>query len=411
MKNQQKTKSVKFIFFTIVLEMMGIGLIVPVLPDVIRRFVTTPEEINHYFGYFVATYALMQFFASPILGGLSDRFGRRPVLLSSLFGAALDYIFMAFAPTLGLLFVGRVISGLTGAGITVANSYMADVSDDSNRAANFGLIGAAFGIGFVLGPTLGGILGHYNPMAPFIAAAILNFINFLFGVFVLPESLDLSLRRKLDYKKLNPFSSLSKLFQQKHLLIFIGVYGLVFLAGQVHPSIWTLYTEHKFAWTSWQVGLSLSVVGVVFGFSQAVLTKRLVPQWGEVKALKIGLFFNAIGFLLFASATEGWMMYLIIAGTCLSGMANPCLQSLMTKQVEPNRQGELQGGLVSITSIACIVAPLLYSNAFDWATRNQFTFDLSGLPYFIAASIVFISWILLMKTLKKPNAEQPNPVL
>jgi DHA1 family tetracycline resistance protein-like MFS transporter len=411
MENQAKAKSVKFIFVTIVLEMMGIGLIIPVLPDVIRRFVSTEQEINHYFGYFVATYALMQFFASPILGGLSDKYGRRPVLLSSLFGAALDYMFMAFAPTLKLLFVGRIISGMTGAAVTVANSYMADISDDTNRAANFGLIGAAFGIGFVVGPLLGGFLGHVDPVAPFVGAACLNFLNFLFGYFILPESLDEAHRREPDYQKLNPLSSLSKLIDQKHLIGFVIVYGLIFLAGQVHPSIWTLYTEYKFGWKPLQVGLSLSVVGIVFGFSQAILTKKLVAKWGEIKSLQVGMFCNAIGFLLFAAVTQGWMTYFVIAGTCLSGMANPCLQSLMTKQVEPNRQGELQGGLVSITSITCIIAPLLYSNAFNWATHAGFKMDLSGLPYLIAAAIVFAGWILLFMTLNKSDAKQVNAVL
>ncbi len=404
MVKNTKQKSLPFIFTTVVLEMMGIGIIIPVLPDVIRRFTTDPQLVNNYFGYFVAVYALMQFIASPVLGGLSDRFGRRPVLLFSLLGASLDYLFMAFAPSLFLLFCGRVISGLTGAGMTVANSYMADISDDSNRSANFGLIGAAFGVGFIIGPLLGGLLGHYNPVAPFIGAAILNMLNFLFGLFVLPESLDKEHRRKLDYKKLNSFSSLNRLFSQKSLLVFFIIYGALFLAGQVHPSIWTLYTEHKFSWTSWQVGISLTLVGVVQGFSQAVLTKKLVPLWGENRALKIGLFFNSLGFLLFAVANQGWMLYVIIAGTCLSGLINPCLQSLITKEIPPDRQGELQGGLVSVMSITSIIAPILYANTFNWAAHADLGFDFSGLPYFIAASIVFISWILLMKTLKNVNA-------
>ena len=187
MQNNTTKKPIYFIFTTIVLEMLGIGIIIPVLPDVIRRFATEPSTINHLFGYFVALYALMQFFASPILGSLSDRYGRRPVLLTSLLGASIDYIFMAFAPSLFLLFVGRIISGLTGAGMTVANSYIADISDDSNRSSNFGLVGAAFGIGFIAGPLLGGLIGHFNPVAPFIAAAILNFLNFCFGFFILHD--------------------------------------------------------------------------------------------------------------------------------------------------------------------------------------------------------------------------------
>lgn len=399
MSQKATTKSVQFIFITAVLDMMGIGLIIPVLPDVIRRFVQSQELINNYFGYFVAVYALMQFFASPILGSLSDRYGRRPVLLCSLLGAALDYLFMAFASTLPLLFIGRIISGLTGASMTVLNSYMADVSDDSNRSANFGLIGAAFGVGFVVGPILGGVMGHINPVAPFIAAAVLNLLNFIFGYFILPESLPVEHRRKVVIRKLNPFSSLKKLIEQKHLMIFFVTYGLMFLAGQVHPSIWTLYTEYKFGWTSWQVGLSLSFVGIVHGLSQALLTKRLVPMWGEYKALKIGLFFSALGFVLYASAPLGWMMYAIMIGSCLSTLANPCLQSIMTKQVAPDRQGELQGGLVSVTSITSIIAPLLYSKSFDWVVSGHSGFNFVGLPYLIAAVIVFVSWILLMKKL------------
>ncbi|MBY0554451.1 TCR/Tet family MFS transporter [bacterium] len=399
MSQKATTKSVQFIFITAVLDMMGIGLIIPVLPDVIRRFVSSQELVNNYFGYFVAIYALMQFFASPVLGSLSDRYGRRPVLLCSLLGAALDYLFMAFAGTLPLLFIGRIISGLTGASLTVVNSYMADVSDDTNRSANFGLVGAAFGIGFVAGPLLGGVMGHINPVAPFIAAAVLNLLNFIFGYFILPESLPVEHRRKIEIKKLNPFSSLNKLFSQKHLIIFLVTYALMFLAGQVHPSIWTLYTEYKFSWTSWQVGLSLSFVGIVYGASQALLTKKLVPIWGEYKSLKVGLFFSAFGFLLYASAPQGWMMYAIILGTCLSAMANPCLQSIMTKQVAADRQGELQGGLVSITSITSIIAPLLYSKSFDWVVSGHSSFSFVGLPYLIAAVIVFVSWILLMKKL------------
>lgn len=388
--------------------MLGIGLIIPVLPDVIRRFSSDPDSITVLFGYFVAVYAFMQFFASPILGSLSDRFGRRPILLSSLLGASIDYVFMAFAPSLSLLFVGRVISGLSGASMTVANSYIADISDDSNRSANFGLIGAAFGIGFIAGPLIGGALGHLGHEAPFIAAAILNFINFLFGAMVLPESLPPEHRRHLELKKLNPFSSIVKLFSNHSILIFIFTYAMLFLAGNVHPSIWTLYTEYKFKWTPFEVGLSLSFVGLVYGFSQAVLTKKLVPKWGETKALQVGIFFNLLGFLLYALAPAGWMMYLVMAISCLSGLAMPCVQSLMTKQIPPNRQGELQGGLVSLSSLAAIAAPILYTSAFKWAVQHQEKISLIGLPYLIAAAIVFCCWVLLAVKLKKTNESIQN---
>ncbi len=403
MSSVQNKKPIQFIFATIVLDMLGIGLIIPVLPDVIRRFSSDPHQITVLFGYFVAVYALMQFVASPILGSLSDRFGRRPILLSSLFGAAVDYIFMAFAPTLLLLFIGRVFSGLTGASMTVANSYMADISTDENRSANFGLIGAAFGIGFIAGPLIGGVLGHYGSETPFLAAAFLNFLNFIFGLFILPESLSKEHRRQIDIKKLNPFTSISKVLNNKPIFYFIIIYALLFLAGNVHPSIWTLYTEHRFNWSPLQVGLSLSFVGLIFGFSQAVLTKKLVPKWGEIKALKVGLVFSALAFILYGVVPFGWMMYLVMLLTLLSGLAMPCLQSLMTKQVEANRQGELQGGLVSLSSLSAIAAPLLYTSSFNWVLSQTHLPYLMGLPYLIAALIVFCCWVLLARKLQKKN--------
>lgn len=399
MADSNQKKSIYFIFTTIVLDMLGIGLIIPVLPDVIRRFVTDPAELTRLFGYFVSIYALMQFFASPILGSLSDRFGRRSILLVSLCGSAIDYFFMAWAPTLPLLFIGRTISGLTGASMTVANSYIADISDDTNRSANFGLIGAAFGIGFIAGPIIGGLLGHYGPTIPFIGAAVLNLLNFIFGLFILPESLAPQLRRPFEFKKLNPFSSLVKILKPSPLLIFVITYATMFLAGNVHPSIWTLYTEYKFAWTPLQVGLSLSFVGLIQGFSQAVLTKKLVPLWGEAKALKIGLAFNFLGFLLFGLITQGWMVYGVMIVSALAGLTAPCLQSMLTKQVEPNRQGELQGDLVSLTSITSIVAPLLYTTTFNWAIKPNSPVPFVGLPYFLAALFVFCCWVLLSRRL------------
>jgi len=397
MEKQSQKKSIYFIFTTIVLDMLGIGLIIPVLPDVIRRFSTDPHVVTQMFGYFVAVYAFIQFLASPILGSLSDRFGRRPILLSSLLGASIDYVFMALAPTLPLLFVGRVVSGLTGASMTVANSYIADISDDSNRSANFGMIGAAFGIGFIGGPLIGGALSHWGASAPFLAAATLNFLNFIFGIFILPESLAPEHRRKIEVRKLNPFASVKKLFTNKAIISFVIGYALLILAGSVHPSIWTLYTEKKFAWTSWQVGLSLSFVGLVFGASQGLFTKKLVPKWGEVNSLKIGMVFYFVGYVFYGLVPEGWMIYGVILFSSLSGLAMPCLQSLLTKQIPANQQGELQGGLVSISSIASVCAPLLYASSFNWAISKSAAGIVLGLPYYIAAMIVLLCWILVAK--------------
>jgi len=391
-------KSMYFIFATIMLDMIGIGLIMPVLPDVIRRFISDPDQVTENFGYFIAIYAVMQFVASPILGGLSDQFGRRPILLGSLLGAGIDYIFMALAPTLNLLFLGRIIAGLTGASMTVANSYIADISDDSNRSSNFGMIGAAFGIGFIAGPIIGGLLGHFGPHMPFYGAAVLNILNFLFGLFILPESLKPENRRVVQWQKLNPFSTIIHTLKIPGMGMFVVTYAFLFLAGNVHPSVWTLYTESKFGWNSIQVGISLSFVGLIYGLSQSLLTTKLVPKWGEQKSLIIGIFFNAFGFLLYGIAPLGWMMYGIMVVSALQGLSMPCLQSIMTKKVDPRYQGELQGGLVSVGSVTAILAPIIYTNTFNWGTSKQETL-LLGTPYYVATLFALGALFLVRKSL------------
>lgn len=392
---QSKAASVRFIFATIFLDALGIGILIPVFPDVIRRFGHDPSFVNHYYGYFISIYALMQFLASPILGSLSDRFGRRPVLLISLLGAGLDYLLMAFAPTLGILFAGRIVSGLTGASMTVASSYMADISDDSNRSANFGMIGAAFGLGFIVGPGLGGLLGHLGHQAPFIAAAVFNLLNFAFGYFILPESLDATHRRKVELKKLNPFHSLFKLLFQPGMRILIWIYLLLYLAGQVHPSVWTLYTQYKFNWSAFEVGMSLSFVGISVAFTQGYLTRIFVPKWGELNALRIGIIFYIIDFIALAFATQGWMMYAIIAVTTLSGITGPASQSLISKDIPPSEQGELQGTLISIASLTAILGPLFYTDLFARFTSGSMGVQFSGSAYFAAGLISILAMVLL----------------
>nr|AIA18793.1 Tetracycline_Resistance_MFS_Efflux_Pump [uncultured bacterium] len=391
-----RQSSVRFIFATILLDALGIGLIIPILPDVIRRFGAEANFVNHYFGYFISVYALMQFVASPVLGSLSDRFGRRPILLVSLLGAGLDYVLMALAPNLWILFFGRVIAGLTGASMTVASSYMADISDDSNRSSNFGMIGAGWGLGFIAGPMLGGLLGSFGSHYPFYAAAVLNLLNFAFGYFILPESLPTSQRRKIDIKRLNPLRSLLKVFVPSSTVVLIYVYTLVYLAGHAHPSIWTLFTQFKFGWSAFQVGLSLSVVGISIAIVQGGLTRVVIPKLGEPKALSVGLWFNVVGFALFAFATQGWMMYAILAVSSLSGIAGPALQSLISKDIPPSEQGELQGSLISIGSLTAIVGPLIYTNAFATFTKPDAVYFFPGVPYLLAAVISFAGWALLV---------------
>ncbi|MBX3017955.1 MAG: TCR/Tet family MFS transporter [Bdellovibrionaceae bacterium] len=397
----QRSASVKFIFATILLDALGIGLLIPVMPDVIRRFSQDPQVVNTYFGYFVAVYALMQFVASPILGSLSDRYGRRPVLLLSLLCAGLDYLLMVFSPNLWVLFLGRVISGLTGASMTVASSYMADVSTDENRSANFGMIGAAWGMGFIFGPALGGLIGEYGFYWPFVLAAIMNLLNFAFGYFILPESLPESLRRPLDASKLNPFASLAKILRPSPISALVYVFFLLFLAGNSHPAIWTLYSEYKFDWSAQDVGLSLSFVGLTMAFSQGYLTRVVIPKFGERRSMMIGLVFYFIGFLCWALITQGWMVYVVSAATILAGITMPALQSIVTAHVPADRQGELQGSLISLGSLAAIFAPLLYTWLFTTFTGPNAVAEFPGMPYLVAGAICALCAPVLMIALRR----------
>jgi DHA1 family tetracycline resistance protein-like MFS transporter len=386
-----------FIFITIVIDSIGIGIIIPVLPDVMRRFISDEALVSSYFGYFIAIYALMQFLASPFLGGLSDRYGRRPILLLSLLGGALDYVLMAFAPSLWVLFLGRVISGLTGANITVAQAYIADVSDDSNRAKNFGMMGAGFGLGFIIGPAIGGLLGGHNVAYPFLAAAAFSFLNFLFGLFVLPESLPENMRRHVEIKKLNPFRSLSHVFRPSPIRGFIFVFILLQLAGQVHPAVWTLFTEYQFGWTAGQVGLSLSMVGVLSAISQGWLTGIVVKKLGEFKTALAGTFGCALAFMLFATATQGWMMYAILAGSSIFWVGQPALQSLVSKHTPPQEQGELQGSLMSLMSLCSIATPLIATSLFAHFTHGERATAFAGAPYVFAAIASFASLAIMLR--------------
>lgn len=387
--------SMSFILATILLDCLGIGIIMPTLPDVVRRLANDPTIVNDFYGYFMSAYAVMQFVASPVLGSLSDRFGRRPVLLISLAGAGLDYLLMAFAPNLTILFIGRIISGLTGASITVATSYIADVSNDSNRSANFGMIGAAFGIGFIIGPVLGGFLGQWGPTIPFIVAAVLNLVNFAFGYFILPESLDESHRRPFTAARLNPFMSLRKVLKPSPILILIFAFGLQMLSGQVHPTIWVLYTEHRFGWTPLQVGASLAFVGLSSVIVQGFLTRLIIPKLGETRALKVGVAIELCSYVLYGLAFQGWMVFLIMAFGAFSGISQPAMRSLISKDTPPQEQGELQGSLTSITSLMAIAAPLLYTQTFDWAIKRVPPLS-PGVPYFVAATIAIGTFLLVL---------------
>lgn len=390
-----------FIFVTILLDAIGIGLVIPILPEVIRRFGTDETFVSSYYGYFISIYAFMLFIASPLLGSLSDRFGRRPVLLMALCGAGLDYLLMAFAPNLTILFIGRVISGLTGASMTVAASYIADISTDENRTANFGMIGAAFGVGFVIGPALGGLVGSFGHNWPFIIAAGLSLTNFAFGLFVLPESLPASKRKLIiDRSKLNPIKSVITALFYSPTSVLVWAYLLVNLAGQSHPSIWALYTNYKFGWNTLEIGISLTVVGLAFGIGQGVTTRIIVPKIGELKSVIYGSVMLIINYLLYALVTKSWMIYAATSLLLFTNIVMPSLQSMISKDTPSKDQGELQGTLVSITSLTSIIGPLLYTGLFSFFTKPDH-YPLPGAPYVAAAFIAALCLLLVFMNRRK----------
>jgi DHA1 family tetracycline resistance protein-like MFS transporter len=345
-----KKAAVGFIFITILIDIIGFGIIIPVLPQLLQHLLhvtdrTDISAISKPAIFLTLIYGLMQFIFAPILGSLSDRYGRRPVLLFSLLGFGLDYIFLAFAPTIGWLFLGRMISGITGASITTASAYMADISNEKNRAQNFGMIGAAFGLGFIIGPMLGGLLGELGTRIPFLVAAGLALVNALYGYFVLPESLDMEHRRSFDIKRANPVSSLLKLKKYPAVLGLIFSLLLIYLAAHSVQSNWSFANINKFGWTPKMIGISLAVVGVLVSLVQGLLIRVVNPKLGNEKSVYIGIAMYAIGLTLFAFATQGWMMFLFLVPYCLGGISGPALQALISSHVPKNEQGELQGSL------------------------------------------------------------------
>nr|AIA18568.1 Tetracycline_Resistance_MFS_Efflux_Pump [uncultured bacterium] len=387
-----RSASLLFIFVTIAIDAIGMGIIIPVLPDVIRRFLSDEAAISRVYGYFIAVYALMQLVSSPLLGALSDRFGRRPVLLVSLLGAAVDYFFMALAPTLPLLFLGRIISGVSGASFTVASAYIADISNDENRSKNFGVMGAGFGLGFILGPAIGGLLAAYGPQYPFLAAGAFNLLNFLYGAFVLPESLGTHQRRAVQWRSLNPLRSLHALSKMPAIRALVLVHVLIQLAGQTHPSIWTLYTEHRYGWSASEVGLSLAFVGVLSALSQGLLTGVIVKRFGERKVLTMGCLGEALSFTLFGLAVNGTMLYLVLLFSSVFWAAHPALQSLVSREVPPSEQGELQGSLMSLTSLMSILNPLIMTTLFAAFSVRGTGHYVPGAPYLLAGALYLAAW-------------------
>ncbi|MFM2135791.1 MAG: hypothetical protein RL021_1191 [Bacteroidota bacterium] len=401
MKDSAPRSALLFIFITLLIDVIGLGIILPVLPELILQIhggdISDASRIG---GWLTFAYAGMQFLFSPVIGGLSDRYGRRPVLLASLAGFGLDYILMGFAPTIAWLFVGRLIAGMTGASFTTAGAYIADVSTPEKRAQNYGLLGAAFGLGFIIGPVIGGLLGHFGPRVPFFAAAAFALINAVYGYFMLPESLAKENRRPFDWKRANPVGSLRHLSKYPIVLRLVVAFVFIFIAGHANQSTWTYYTIEKFKWTSAQVGYSLGFVGIMIAAVQGGLIRIVLPKIGQKRAVYMGLFFYSLTFALFALASEGWMMYAIMIPASLGGFAGPALQGIMTSSVPSNEQGELQGALTSLISLTSIFGPLLMTGLFSYFSRAGAPFYFPGAPFMMAAVLSVISLVFSFRTLR-----------
>ena len=356
---QAKPGNLNFVLVCIFIDMLGIGLIVPVIPILVGEFVNGADEQARFYGYLSSVFGLMQFIFMPMLGVISDRIGRRPVLLYSMVGMGLNFLITAWAPTLFFLFIGRIIGGMSSASMSVASAYAADISTHENRAKTFGKVGAAFGLGFICGPMLGGVLGSYSLHLPFYVAAGLSFANFIYGYLFVPESLPLGERRKIELKRLNPFAALGKLARRVEIRGLVIVFALSALAQMMLHSTWVLYTTLRFKWTPLDNGIALFCVGLASAVVQAGLLGVLMRKLGEVRLSLLGLLSGSITFMLYGLATEGWMMYIFILCNLLAFAAGPALQGIISKTSPPNEQGELMGSLQSLNSIGIVIMPLI----------------------------------------------------
>jgi DHA1 family tetracycline resistance protein-like MFS transporter len=397
------TSALTFIFITILVDVIGLAIIIPIIPDLIMDLTGKGvSDASFYGGWLLFSYAIMQFIFSPILGGLSDKYGRRPILLLSLFGLGLDYVFHALAPTLAWLFVGRVIAGVCGASFTTANAYIADISTPEKRAQNFGLVGAAFGLGFIIGPVIGGVVGKYfGVRAPFYAAAILSLLNLIYGYFVLPESLPEEERRAFSFKRSNPFSALLNIKRFPMLRGLAASFILIYIASHAVQSNWTFFTKYRFGWSEDFIGYSLGVVGIVTAIVQGGLIRILIPKLGVKTSVYIGFALYGAGLVLFGVANASWMMFAFIVPYCLGGIGGPALQSIISDNVPINEQGELQGTLTSLMSATAIVGPLLMTSLFSFFTGKEAPFILPGISFYAGALFVAISALFLINPLKR----------
>jgi DHA1 family tetracycline resistance protein-like MFS transporter len=401
--------AIAFILVTLFIDILGIGIIIPVLPELVKHFVGGSTALaGRYVGVIAASYATMQFFFAPVLGSLSDRFGRRPILLVSLFGLGIDYLIQGFAPTIWWLFAGRVLAGIMGASFTTANAYIADISKPEDRARNFGLLGVMFGLGFIFGPALGGILGSVNLRLPFFVSAGLALVNWLYGFFVLPESLSPENRSAFSWRKANPWGSIRHLRTYPLVAGLAVAFVLAALAQRGLENVWVLYTGHRYGWDERTNGLTLALVGVTAALVQGLLVRPAISWLGERRCIRYGLGVSAIALLGYGLATEGWMILVIIVFGSLAGVAGPAIQGMVAGTVSASDQGKVQGALTSLTSLTSIIAPLVFTaGLFSYFTSPGAVFHLPGAPFFLGATLCFAALVWLWRLFRRipPAAE------
>lgn len=395
-----------FVFIAVLIDAIGFGIILPVLPQLIMQLTGVPiDRAAQYGGALSFVYALMQFFCAPILGNLSDQFGRRPVLLFALLALGCDYLIMGFAPVIGWLFFGRMVAGVAGASFTPAYAYVADISPPERRAQNFGLLGAAFGIGFILGPAIGGLLGGLGPRAPFFAAGALALANTAFGYFALPESLARGSRRAFQWARANPLGTLAQMRKLPAVSALLGALFLWQLAHQVFPSTWSFYGITQFHWSSREVGYSLAFVGLVMAIAQGLLTRVLIPRiGGERRAAALGMAAAFVAYLGYAFATHGWMVYVVSLSAFLFALTYPSMNALASQQTPANAQGELQGAVACLYSLSSIVGPPLMTQVFSHFTARSAPVFFPGAAFLMAAALTIACALLFVKAARTAPA-------
>lgn len=381
-----------FVLVTVAIDMMSFGLIMPVTPRLLAELTGLPlEQAAPWGGYLATVYAALNFVAGPILGNLSDRFGRRPVLLVGMLALGTNFLLMGLADHIALLFVGRVLSGVAGATFSTAQAYIADTTEPHERGRAFGMIGAAFGVGFVLGPVVGGLLGELHLRAPFLGAAVLSGVNFLYGMFVLPESLAEKDRRPFDLRRANPIGAFRHFVRRPELSFLILAVGLLNFAQMTFPVIWGFFTEVRFGWDQTQIGLSLGAVGVSSAIVQGALIGRFLERAGPVRTAAIAMGSGAVALALYGVATDGWMVYGIIAIGSLSGMAPPAINAIASGRIDRRSQGELAGAIASVNAMAQVLSPIVMSQTFAWFTRAEATLRLPGAPFLVASAVTLVA--------------------